>query len=84
MSTRSMRIVQLEKLIIQQKSFYHINDLPDFAKAKVLQEATRQSTAANKAGYQVEWLVSDIAATKQLRAFFQSQHLDIIVAYFPE
>jgi len=76
--------VQDGKLIIQQKSFYHINDLPDFAKTKVLQEATRQSIAANKAGYQVEWLVSDIAATKQLSTFFQSRHLDIIVTYFPE
>ena len=30
--------VQDGKLVMQQKSFYHVNDMPDFAKNKVLQE----------------------------------------------
>lgn len=34
------------KLVMQQKSFYHVNDMPDFAKNKVLEEARRQIDAA--------------------------------------
>ena len=38
--------VQDGKLVMQQKSFYHVNDMPDFAKNKVLEEARRQIDAA--------------------------------------
>ena len=72
------------KLIMQQKSFYHVNDLPEFAKNKVLQEATRQVNAANNVGYTVEWFISDPKAVSQLTEFFKLNNLSIVVKYFPE
>ena len=77
-------VVMDGKLVMQQKSFYHVNDLPEFAKNKVLQEATRQVAAANNAGYTVEWLVSDSKAVEQLTEFFKSENINIVVRYFPE
>ena len=72
------------KLVIQQKSFYHVNDLPEFARNKVLQEATRQVEAANNVRYTVEWLVSDPKAVAQLTDFFKNKNINIVVKYFPE
>ena len=77
-------VAQDGKLIMQSRSFYHVDDMPDFAKNKVLQEATRQLEAANKAGYKVEWLVSEEKALEQLERFFKSNNIDITVKYFPE
>ncbi len=77
-------VVMDGKLVIQQKSFYHVNDLPDFARNKVLQEAMRQVEAANNVGYTVEWLVSDPKAVAQLTDFFKSKNINIVVKYFPE
>lgn len=77
-------VVMDGKLVIQQKSFYHVNDLPEFAKNKVLQEATRQVEAANNVGYTVEWLVSDPKAVAQLTEFFKSKNINIVVKYFSE
>jgi|GEM_PF-1535686 len=77
-------VVMDGKLVIQQKSFYHVNDLPDFARNKVLQEAMRQVEAANNVGYTVEWLISDPKAVAQLTDFFKSKNINIVVKYFPE
>ena len=71
--------VQDGKLVMQQKSFYHVNDMPDFAKNKVLEEARRQIDAAGAADYKVEWLVSDESAVNQLTEFFKEHNVDIIV-----
>ncbi|MCI8410442.1 MAG: hypothetical protein HFJ09_14425, partial [Lachnospiraceae bacterium] len=76
--------VQDGKLIMKQKSFYHVNDLPDFAKNKVLLEAQRQLDAAAQAGYNVEWLVSDVNAANQLRELFKNKNMDIKITYYPE
>ena len=70
-------IVQDGKLIIKRKSFYHIEDMPRFAKEKVLKEAQRQLDAANAANYTVEWLVSDEDAVRQLQNFFTSHDVNI-------
>jgi chorismate mutase len=77
-------VVMDGKLVIQQKSFYHVNDLPDFARNKVLQEAMRQVEAANNVGYTLEWLISDPKAVAQLTDFFKSNNINIVVKYFPE
>lgn len=76
-------VVMDGKLIMQHKSFYHVNDLPEFARNKVLQEATRQLEAAGNAGYAVEWLISDPKAVLQLGGFFRENNIHIIVKYFP-
>lgn len=76
--------VQDGKLILKQKSFYHVNDLPDFAKNKVLQEAQRQVEAATAAGYKVEWLVSEQKAAQQLSDFFKDKNINIRITYYPE
>ena len=77
-------IVQDGKLIIKRKSFYHIEDMPRFAKEKVLKEAQRQLDAANAANYTVEWLVSDEDAVRQLQNFFTSHDVNIKILYYPE
>ena len=76
--------VQDGKLVMKQKSFYHVNDMPDFAKNKVLEEAERQIVAANAADYKVEWLVSDKDAVNQLKELFKERNVDIIVTFYPE
>ena len=76
--------VQDGKLIMQQKSFYDVKNMPDFAKNKVLQEAKRQTEAASAAGYKVEWLVSDENIANQLTEFFKEHNIDITVIYYPE
>lgn len=76
--------VQDGKLIMKQKSFYHVEDMPDFAKNKVLQEAQRQVDSATFAGYKVEWLVSDESAVKQLENLFKNNNMDIKIKYYPE
>ena len=76
--------VQDGKLVMQKKSFYHVNDMPDFAKNKVLEEARRQIDAAGAPDYKVEWLVSDESAVNQLTEFFKEQNVDIIVTFYPE
>jgi hypothetical protein len=77
-------VVMDGKLIMQQKSFYHVIDLPEFARNKVLNEAIRQVEAASSAGYTVEWLISDSKAVVQLIRFFKDNNIDIIVRYLPE
>lgn len=76
--------VQDGKLIMQQKSFYHVYDMPDFAKSKVLEEAQRQIEAASMANYKVEWLVSDTNAVNQLTKLFKENNINIAVTYHPE
>ena len=74
--------VQDGKLIMKQKSFYHVNDMPDFARKKVLSEAQRQIDATSMVGYKVQWLVSDENAVSQLSELFEG--MDIEILYYPE
>lgn len=76
--------VQDGKLIMKQKSFYHVDDMPSFAKDKVLKEAQRQVSSAGNAKYNVEWLVSDKEAVSQLTKLFKEQKMDIKVTFYPE
>ena len=76
--------VQDGKLIMKKKSFYHVNDMPDFAKNKVLGEARRQVEAAKLASYKVEWLISDQDAVRQIKNLFKKENMDIKVIYYPE
>ncbi len=77
-------IVQDGKLIMQAKSFYHVYDMSNFAKTKILEEAQRQLEAANAAKYKVEWLVSEKNAVEQLQRFFSEHDMDIKVTFYPE
>jgi hypothetical protein len=79
-----MDALQDGKLIMKPKSFYHIYDLPPFARSKVLEEAQRQLAAAKYTGYRVEWLISEQNAATQLKRFFKESNIDINVVYFPE
>ena len=74
--------VQDGKLIMKQKSFYHVNDMSDFARIKVMNEAQRQIDAASMAGYKVQWLVSDENAVSQLSELFEDMNIEIL--YYPE
>lgn len=76
--------VQDGKLIMKQKSFYHVDDMPSFAKDKVLKEAQRQVSSAGNAKYNVEWLVSDKEVVSQLTKLFKEQRIDIKVTFYPE
>ena len=77
-------VVQDGKLIIKQKSFYHVEEMPKFAQDKVIQEALRQIDAAKVAEYKVEWLVSEEKAVEQLKRLFKKMDIDIEVKYYPE
>ena len=76
--------VQDGKLIMQPRSLYHVDDLPAFAQNKVIAEAERQIAAAQKAGFQVEWLVSDPKAASQLEALFKGKNIPISINLFAE
>ena len=76
--------VQDGKLVMKPRSIYHVADMPQFATDKVLEEAGRQVAAADKAGLQVEWLVSEAKAETQLRNLFQSKGIKIVVKPFSE
>ena len=77
-------VVKEGKLIIKQRSFYHVEDMPRFSENRVLIEAIRQEGAAKGAGYIVEWLVSDQKAVLQLTNMFKKYNIDIAVRYLPE
>ena len=77
-------IVQDGKLIMSDRSYYHVNDMPEFARSGVLAQAQRQLAAANAANYSVEWLVSNQRAVNQLTTLFRKQNVNIIVTYYPE
>ena len=76
--------VQDGKLIMKQKSFYHVEDLPKFAQDKVIKEAMRQIESSSVVGYKVEWLVSDEKAVEQLTRLFKKENINITVRYYPE
>ena len=78
------KTVQDGKLILTKKSFYHVADLPDFAREKVLQEARRQIEAATLANYKIEWLISDKKAVNQLTELFILNNVNIKVSFLPE
>lgn len=67
-------VVMDGKLVIQQESFYQVNDLPDFARNKILQEAARQIEAENNVVYAVKRLISDQKAAAHLTDFFESKN----------
>ncbi|MBQ2753742.1 MAG: hypothetical protein IJF29_06455 [Firmicutes bacterium] len=77
-------VVQDTKLIEDSKSYYHVWDMPPFARAGVITQAERQLDAAGLAGYKVEWLISDKKAVEQLTELFEMENIDIKVTYFPE
>ena len=77
-------ILQDGKLIMKPRSLYHVEDMPEFAKTQVLAEARRQVAAAQRAGYNVEWLVSDNKAVEQLKRTFQQEGVAITVKHLPE
>jgi len=77
-------VVKDGKLIMDQRSYYHVYDMPDFAKKCVLKNAIRQIEAARDAGCSVEWLVSDYKAASQLTKLFREYNIDIVVTYLPE
>lgn len=77
-------VLQDGKLIASPRSMYHVADMPPFAKAKVLDEASRQVAAAQKAGMFVEWLVSEQRAITQLEKLFKEQGLPIMVRFLAE
>lgn len=76
--------VQDGKLILNKKSFYHVDDMPDFAKNKILQESQRQIDSAILANYKVEWLISDKSAVEQLKKLFEKNNIKIEIKFFPE
>jgi hypothetical protein len=75
--------VQDGKLILKTPSFYHVEELPSFAQSKVLAEAARQIEAAQAAGLQVEWLVSDQRAASQLSRLFADKNTSIKITFTP-
>jgi hypothetical protein len=76
--------LQDAKLIMKVKSIYHVDDLPDFARAKVINEARRQVEAAAPNALQVQWLVSDDKALKQLAKLFNDEAINIKLIPFPD
>lgn len=76
--------VQDGKLISNAKSFYMVDDLPPFARARVMNEANRQIQAASANGYKVEWLVSDAKAASQLWSLFQDNSVNIRIRLLPK
>jgi hypothetical protein len=77
-------LVQDGKLIMQQRSIYHVADMPSFAAQQVLNEARRQVAAASAAGMRVEWLVSESRAMQQLDALFKKEGIAITLSLLPE
>ena len=77
-------VVQDGKLVVQSSSIYHIEDLPPFAQAKALAEATRQVEAAHAAGLEVEWLVSDPKAIQQMGSVFRARGVPVTLTHLPE
>jgi hypothetical protein len=76
--------VQDGKLVMSPRSLYHVEDMPAFARQRVMDEARRQVEAAKAAGFSVEWLVSESRAETQLRALFSAEGIPIRVAPLAE
>ena len=73
------------KLVMEQSSIYHVLDKPEFLREEsILKPALRQVEAAKSAGYKVEWLVSDQKAVDQLRLYFGSNKVEIVVSLLNE
>ncbi len=73
------------KMVLQpNNSMYKVYDKPEFLRQKVLDEAIRQTQAANAKGLTVEWLVSDQTAVNQLRIFFGEKNVNITVKFLAE
>lgn len=77
-------ILQSGKLVISQKSFFYVNNQPDFVSSQILQEAKRQIDVATLYGYEVEWLVSDEVVVIQLNRLFKCNKISVNVKFFPE
>ena len=76
--------VQDGKLVMSPKSIYHVAEMPPFARASVLDEARRQLAAAQKAGFTVEWLVSEQKALTQLADLFKAENIPIVLKLLAE
>jgi hypothetical protein len=55
-----------------------------FAAESVLAEAQRQIAAAQKAGFSVEWVISEKKAMTQLGDLFKSNGIPITLRLLPE
>jgi hypothetical protein len=77
--------LQNGKLVQSLKSsFYRVEEMPPFAREKVLIEARRQVEAASPHGLNIEWLVNDERAITQLRNLFKEKSININVVPFAE
>ena len=73
------------KMVLQpNNSFYRVYDKPEFLRQKVLDEAIRQTQAANAKGLTAEWLVSDQTVVNQLTQFFAEKNVNVVVKYLAE
>ncbi|MDI9881118.1 hypothetical protein [Flectobacillus longus] len=80
-----MDALQDGKMVLQpSNSMYRVYDKPEFLRQKVLDEAIRQTQAANAKGLKVEWLVSDQTTVKQLTQFFTEKNVNVLVKYLAE
>ncbi len=77
-------VVQDCKLVRGNNSIYYVKEKIPILNKNILQQAKRQSEAANLVGYRVEWLLSDKRAVDQMKQLFYENNLDIIVTYYPE
>lgn len=77
-------LVQDGKLVMSQRSIYHVADMPPFAREQMLAEAGRQVAAASPAGLRVEWLISDARAMQQLDDLFKAEKIMITLRLVPE
>jgi len=81
----NVNALQDGKMVLQpNNSMYRVYDKPAFLRQKVLDEAIRQTQAANVKGLKVEWLVSDQTAVNQLTQFFAEKNVNIIVKFLAE
>jgi len=70
--------------VMSARSVYHVADMPAFARSSVLEEARRQVAAASRAGFTVEWLVSEQRALGQLADLFNAEGIPIKLTLFSE
>ncbi len=81
----NVNALQDGKMVLQpNNSMYRVYDKSEFLRQKVLDEAIRQTQAANAKGLTVEWLVSDQTAVNQLTQFFTDKNVNVVVKYLAE
>ena len=81
----NVNALQDGKMVLQpSNSMYRVYGKPEFLRQKVLDEAIRQTQAANAKGLTVEWLVSDQTAVTQLTQFFSKKNVNVVIKYLAE